>query len=363
MADAADLGFMGRALELARLGLYTTTPNPRVGCVAVKDGDVVGEGWHAKAGLPHAEVLALAQAGARGRGATLYLNLEPCSHHGRTPPCADALIAAGVARVVAAMQDPNPQVAGAGFARLRAAGIRVEHGLMEEEARELNIGFVSRMTRGCPWVRMKIAASLDGRTALANGKSQWITGDAARLDGHAWRARACAILTGIGTVKDDDPRLTVRGVDTPRQPLKVLIDSRLEVDPAARLFEQGAVLVVAAREDRAKEEALRARGAEVICIPNAQGKTELASVMRELGRRGINELHVEAGTRLNGSLLREGCVDELLVYLAPSVMGDTGRGMFALPEPAALDRLVRLEMRGAERIGDDLRILARVRRD
>ena len=363
MADAADLGFMGRALELARLGLYTTTPNPRVGCVVVKDGAVVGEGWHEKAGLPHAEALALAQAGARARGATLYLNLEPCSHHGRTPPCADAVIAAGVARVVAAIQDPNPQVAGAGFAKLRAAGIRVEQGLMEEAARELNIGFVSRMTRGSPWVRMKIAASLDGRTALANGKSQWITGEAARRDGHAWRARACAILTGIGTVKDDDPRLTVRDADTPRQPLKVLIDSRLEVDPGARIFEDGTVLVVAAREDRAKADALRERGAEVICIPNAQGKTELASVMRELGRRGVNELHVEAGTRLNGSLLREGCVDELLVYLAPALIGDTGRGMFALPELTALDQVVRLEMRAVERIGDDLRVLARVRCD
>jgi len=363
MADAADLGFMGRALELARLGLYTTTPNPRVGCVVVKDGAVVGEGWHEKAGLPHAEALALAQAGARARGATLYVNLEPCSHHGRTPPCADAVIAAGVARVVAAMQDPNPQVAGAGFAKLRAAGIRVEQGLMEEAARELNIGFVSRMTRGSPWVRMKIAASLDGRTALANGKSQWITGEAARRDGHAWRARACAILTGIGTVKDDDPRLTVRDADTPRQPLKVLIDSRLEVDPGARIFEDRTVLVGAAREDRAKADALRERGAEVICIPNAQGKTELASVMRELGRRGVNELHVEAGTRLNGSLLREGCVDELLVYLAPALIGDTGRGMFAVPELTALDQVVRLEMRAVERIGDDLRVLARVRRD
>jgi len=363
MAEAADREFMGRALALARRGLYTTTPNPRVGCVVVKDGAVVGEGWHEKAGLPHAEILALAQAGERARGATLYINLEPCSRYGRTPPCADAVIGAGVARVVAAMQDPNPLVAGSGFAKLRAAGVGVEQGLMEDEARALNIGFVSRMTRGLPWVRMKIAASLDGRTALANGKSQWITGEAARRDGHAWRARACAILTGIGTVKDDDPRLTVRDADTPRQPLKVLIDSRLEVDPGARIFEDGTVLVVAAREDRAKADALRERGAEVICIPNAQGKTELASVMRELGRRGVNELHVEAGTRLNGSLLREGCVDELLVYLAPALIGDTGRGMFALPELTALDQVVRLEMRAVERIGDDLRVLARVRRD
>jgi diaminohydroxyphosphoribosylaminopyrimidine deaminase / 5-amino-6-(5-phosphoribosylamino)uracil reductase len=363
MFDAADREFMGRALQLARRGLYTTAPNPRVGCVVVKDGAVVGEGWHEKAGLPHAEVLALAQAGDRARGATLYLNLEPCSHHGRTPPCADAVVAAGVARVVAAMQDPNPEVSGAGFAKLRAAGIGVEHGLMEDEARELNIGFVSRMTRGRPWVRMKIAASLDGRTALANGASQWITGEAARRDGHAWRARACAVLTGIGTVKDDDPRLTVRDVETPRQPLKVLIDSRLEVDPAAHLFDEGKVLVVAAREDAAKAAALRARGAEVVFIPNAEGKTELMSVMREFGRRGLNEIHVEAGTRLNGSLLREGCVDELLVYLAPSVIGDTGRGMFALRELATLEQRVRLAFVDVERVGEDLRIVARIKRD
>jgi diaminohydroxyphosphoribosylaminopyrimidine deaminase / 5-amino-6-(5-phosphoribosylamino)uracil reductase len=363
MSGDADREFMGRALELARRGLYTTTPNPRVGCVVVKDGTVVGEGWHEKAGLAHAEALALAQAAGRARGATLYLNLEPCSHHGRTPPCADAVIAAGAARVVAAMQDPNPLVAGAGFARLRAAGIRVEQGLMEDEARELNIGFVSRMTRGRPWTRMKIAASLDGRTALANGKSQWITGEAARRDGHHWRARACAVLTGIGTVKDDDPRLTVRDVPTSRQPLKVLIDSRLEVDPAARLFEEGHVLVVAAKQDAAKADALRARGAEVIFLPNAEGKTELMSVLRELGRRGVNELHVEAGTRLNGSLLREGCVDELLVYLAPGVIGDTGRGMFALPELTALEERMLLVFASVDRVGDDVRVIARVRRD
>jgi diaminohydroxyphosphoribosylaminopyrimidine deaminase/5-amino-6-(5-phosphoribosylamino)uracil reductase len=363
MSGPADREFMGRALELAGRGLYTTTPNPRVGCVVVKDGTVVGEGWHEKAGLAHAEVLALAQAAGRARGATLYLNLEPCSHHGRTPPCADAVIAAGAARVVAAMQDPNPQVAGAGFARLRAAGIRVEAGLMEEEARELNIGFVSRMTRGRPWTRMKIAASLDGRTALANGRSQWITGEPARRDGHHWRARACAVLTGIGTVKDDDPRLTVRDVQTLRQPLKVLIDSRLEVDPAARLFDEGQVLVVAAKQDAARADALRARGAEVIFLPNAEGKTELMSVLRELGRRGINELHVEAGTRLNGSLLREDCVDELLVYLAPGVIGDTGRGMFALPELAALEERIRLAFVSVDRVGDDVRVIARVKRD
>ncbi|HEY6721796.1 MAG TPA: bifunctional diaminohydroxyphosphoribosylaminopyrimidine deaminase/5-amino-6-(5-phosphoribosylamino)uracil reductase RibD, partial [Burkholderiales bacterium] len=207
MFTAADHEFMGQALALAGRGLYTATPNPRVGCVVVRDGAVVGSGWHEKAGLPHAEILALKEAGDRARGAALYVNLEPCSHHGRTPPCVDAVIAAGVKRVVAAIQDPNPKVAGSGFARLRAAGRAIEHGLKEDEARELNIGFVSRMARGRPWVRMKIAASLDGRTALANGKSQWITGEAARADGQRWRARACAILTGFGTVRDDDPQL------------------------------------------------------------------------------------------------------------------------------------------------------------
>jgi len=351
---------MEQALALAARGLYTTTPNPRVGSVVVKDGAVVGAGWHEKAGLPHAEINALREAGESARGATLYVNLEPCSHHGRTPPCVDAVIAAGVRRVVTAMRDPNPDVAGAGFARLRAAGIEVEQGVMEEDARELNIGFVSRMTRGRPWVRMKIAASLDGRTALANGKSQWITGEAARRDGHHWRARACAVLTGAGTVNEDDPQLNVREVQTPRQPLKVLIDSRLEIRPEARLFESGKVLVVAAREDEVKAKALRARGAEVILVPNPEGKTELMSVMRELGRRGVNELHVEAGTRLNGSLVREGCVDELLVYLAPSVIGDSGRGMFALPELTELEPRTRLSFREVVKIGEDLRIIARI---
>ncbi len=363
MFDAADHEFMGQALALARRGLYTTTPNPRVGSIVAKDGAVVGRGWHEKPGLAHAEVIALREAGERAQGATLYVTLEPCNHHGRTPPCVDAVIAAGVKRVVAAMQDPNPQVSGSGFARLRAVGIEAEQGLMLAEARELNIGFVSRMTRGRPWVRMKVAASLDGRTALASGKSQWITGEAARRDGHHWRARACAILTGAGTVNDDDPRLSVRDVDTPRQPLKVLVDSRLEVKPSARLFDGGNVLVVAAREDPAKAAALQARGAEVISIPNAQGKTELMSVMRELGRRGINELHVEAGARLNGSLVREGCVDELLVYLAPALIGDTGRGMFALPELTELSQMTRVSMRDIARIGDDVRIIARIIQD
>jgi len=360
MVTAADHEFMGRALELAGRGLYTTTPNPHVGCVIARDGTIVGAGWHEKAGLPHAEVLALKAAGARARGATLYVNLEPCSHHGRTPPCADAIIDAGVGRVVASMQDPNPKVAGAGFAKLRAAGIAVEHGLMEEEARELNIGFVARMTRGRPWVRMKIAASLDGRTALANGKSQWITGEAARADGHRWRARACAVLTGFGTVRDDDPQLNVRGVDTPRQPLKIVVDSKFETLPSARLLKDGKTLVVGAVNDAKRIASLKEAGAEVVIIPNERGKVELFKLMEELARRELNEIHVEAGTKLNGSLLQAGVVDELLVYLAPSVIGDSGRGMFNLPELTELSQATALKIREVERIGADLRILARL---
>jgi len=360
MVTAADHGFMGQALELAARGLYTTTPNPRVGCVIARQGTIVGAGWHEKAGMPHAEVLALKAAGARARGATLYVNLEPCSHHGRTPPCADAIIDAGVGRVVAAIQDPNPRVAGAGFARLRAAGIAVEPGLMEDEARELNIGFFSRMTRGRPWVRMKIAASLDGRTALANGKSQWITGEAARADGHRWRARACAILTGFGTVRDDDPQLNVRGVDTPRQPLKIVVDSKFETSPSARVLQGGKTLVVGAVNDAKKIASLKEAGAEVVIIPNDGGKVELFKLMEELARRELNEIHVEAGTKLNGSLLQAGVVDELLVYLAPSLIGDSGRGMFHLPVLTELSRSTALKIREVERVGEDLRILARI---
>ena len=360
MYSAADHDFMAQALRLARRGLYSTTPNPRVGCVIVKDGVVVGEGWHEKAGGPHAEVHALNAAGELARGATTYVTLEPCSHHGRTPPCAEALINAGVARVVAAMQDPNPQVGGRGLASLAAAGIVAECGLLEAEARELNVGFVSRMSHGRPWVRLKLAASLDGRTALHNGVSQWITGPAARQDGHRWRARACAILSGIGTVRDDDPQLNVRGVATDRQPLKVVVDSRLELPPVARVLEGCALLVATALADAEKSELLRQRGAEIICLPNAVGKVDLPALMQELGRRGVNELHVEGGLRLNGALLSEGLVDELLLYLAPCLVGDKARGMFDLPELASLDDKRQLTIRDMRMVGSDLRVIARV---
>ena len=350
---------MAEALALAARGLYTTTPNPRVGAVVVRDGAVVGRGFHERAGGPHAETIALADAGERARGATAYVTLEPCSHHGRTPPCADALVAAGVSRVVAAIADPNP-LAREGADRMRAAGVAVEIGLMEAESRELNIGFISRVARGRPWVRLKVAASLDGRTALAGGESQWITGAEARRDGHRWRARACAILTGIGTVKDDDPRLTVRDIETPRQPLKVVVDSKLEVSPRAKLFASGAVLVVAAVADRDRIARLAEVGAEVIVMPNAAGKVDLAALMVELARRELNEVHVEAGTKLNGSLVSAGVVDEVLLYLAPSLIGDSGRGMFNLPAPASLAARTHLAVRDVTRIGDDVRVIARL---
>lgn len=363
--SAADHAFMAQALRLAQKGLYTTTPNPRVGCVLVKDGLVIGEGWHEKAGEPHAEVHALRAAGEAARGATAYVTLEPCAHFGRTPPCAEALVEAGVARVVAAMTDPNPQVAGRGLERLRAAGIVAESGLMEADAKELNIGFISRMTRGRPWLRLKVAASLDGKTALNNGVSQWITGPDARRDGHTWRARSCAMLTGIGTVRDDDPRLSVRdvpGLVDPRQPLRVVVDSRLETPLNARILEGGgSVLIVAAVDDPARRVALEHRGADVVVLQNADGKVDLPALLGELARRGINEVMSEAGFKLNGSLLREGCVDELLIYQAPILLGDKARGMFNLPELTDLSAKRELKIIDRRMIGDDLRTIARFR--
>jgi len=350
--SAADHEFMARALQLAARGLNTTTPNPRVGCVLVKEGAIVGEGWHERAGEPHAEAHALRQAGAAAHGATAYVTLEPCSHHGRTPPCADALIDAGIVRVVAAMRDPNPLVAGEGIARLSLAGVDVASGLLENEARELNIGFVSRMARGRPWMRLKVAASLDGKTALNNGKSQWITGPDARRDAHAWRARSCAILTGIGTVRDDDPSLTVRDVACTRQPLRVVVDSRLATPATAKILVGDGALIFAAVAGTAP-------GAEVVVMPNSAGKVDLAAMLQELGRRGINELLVEGGMRLNGSLLREGLVDELLIYQAPILLGDVARGMFDLPELTDLGAVQRLRIVDRRIVGTDFFLRAR----
>jgi diaminohydroxyphosphoribosylaminopyrimidine deaminase/5-amino-6-(5-phosphoribosylamino)uracil reductase len=357
----SDTDGMKLALEWAARSMYITAPNPRIGCVIVRDGDVIGAGHTQPAGQAHAEIQALRDAEARGndvRGATAYVTLEPCSHYGRTPPCSNALIQAGLGRVVAAMVDPNPQVAGRGLAQLEAAGIAVSAGVLADEAYELSIGFFNRMRYGRPWVRLKTAASLDGATALDSGESQWITGPDARADGHAWRARASAILTGIGTVKADDPQLTVRGIDTPLQPRRVIVDSRLEIDPAARILQGAPCWIVAAQADPDKAALLRGAGHDVILLPNSAGKVDLPALMIELGRREINELHVEAGSKLNASLVREGCVDELLVYLAPSVIGP-GQGMFALPALAHLKDKFALRFHGVQQVGPDLRILAR----
>jgi diaminohydroxyphosphoribosylaminopyrimidine deaminase/5-amino-6-(5-phosphoribosylamino)uracil reductase len=359
--SAQDHDLMRRALELAARAMNHATPNPRVGCVIARDGRVLGEGWTQLPGFNHAEIEALIDArrnGADLHGATAYVTLEPCSHFGRTPPCVTALIEARLGRVVAAVEDPNPQVAGRGLEALRSGGIDVRCGLLATEAMEMNVGFFSRMNRGRPWLRMKIAASLDGRTALFNGASQWITSAQARADSHAWRARACAILTGIGTVVADNPQMNVRLVETTRQPLKVLVDSRLDVDPQSKLFDGGNVLVACAIDDPVRAARLRDAGAEVIALPNAEGKVDLPALLKELARRGSNEVHTEAGFKLNGSLVREGCVDELLVYLAPALIGDA-TGMVHLPALSDLAQAQRLQFREVTHVGPDVRLLAR----
>ena len=355
MSAAADRTYMARALALAEQGLATTTPNPRVGCVIVRDDRIVGEGWHQRAGEAHAEVHALAAAGAAARGATAYVTLEPCSHFGRTPPCADALLAAGIGRVVAAMADPNPAVAGRGLSRLREAGVTVEAGLLADEARELNIGFVSRMTRGRPWLRLKVAASLDGKTALNNGRSQWITGAESRRDVHGWRARSCAILTASGTVLADDPSLTVRDVPCQRQPLRVVADSRLATPATAKVLADGNALLVTASTGQAPGSAALFRAA------GADGHVDLAAMLGELGRRGINEILVEAGSRFNGALLAAGLVDELLLYQAPLLVGDRARGICDLAELMSLAEARRFDVLERRTFGDDLFLRARPR--
>ncbi len=359
---------MTQALALASKGQTLTSPNPSVGCVIIDTaGQVLGQGSTQRAGGPHAEVVALRAAQDAGhpvRGATAYVTLEPCSHFGRTPPCCDALIEAGLARVVVAQQDPNPLVAGQGIARLRAAGVAVE--LLAPEhpaavaAREINIGFFSRMLRKRPWVRLKIAASLDGSTALQNGLSQWITSPAARADGHAWRARASAILSGIGTVLADNPRLDVRLVETARQPQLVVLDSRLQTPLDAQLFmAERPVWIYGAVPDAARQAALQARGASVSYRPGPQQQVDLVAMLIDLGQREINELHVEAGQRLNGALLQAGLVDELLVYLAPSLLGP-GRGMAALGPLSRLTDGLALKFKSSTAVGPDLRIVARI---
>lgn len=361
MFTAEDHRHMTRALRLAEHGLCTATPNPRVGCVLVRDGRVVGEGWHERAGEPHAEVHALRVAGEAARGATAYVTLEPCSHHGRTPPCANALIDAGVARVVVAMRDPNPLVAGRGIELLTLAGIRVDVGLMEAAARELNIGFVSRMTRGRPWVRLKTASSLDGKTALLNGESKWITGEAARQDVQHWRARSCAILTGVGTVLADDPQMSLRLADATRQPLRVVVDSQLRTPVSAKILQGGEVLLVCQDADVAagRLEHLLQAGVTVLELPGPEGRPDLGLLLEALAQRGVNELHVEAGATLNGALLQAGLVDEWLAYQAPMVLGHAARGLFDLPELTDMAGCQAFALCDHAWLGTDLRLRLR----
>lgn len=358
----SDLEHMARALQLAERGLYSTDPNPRVGCVIVKDGAVVGEGWHVRAGEPHAEVLALRQAGEKARGATVYVTLEPCCHHGRTPPCSDALLAAGVARVVVAMQDPNPLVEGKGLEQLRDAGVRVDTGVLKAAAQALNPGFVSRMTRQRPYVRCKFGVSLDGRTALSNGKSQWITGEAARADVQRWRARSSAIITGVGTVLADDPQMTVRDVaeGAARQPLRVILDTHLSTPLSARILRQpGRTLIVTTEDDAGAAADLQEAGAEVLVVTEFN-LTELLEYLSS--QEHCNEVWIEAGATLAGAFLRARLIDELVLYVAPKIFGNSARGMFQLPEFTALEEAVSLNIVDMRAVGDDWRVIATVSR-
>lgn len=364
MFGASDETFMRRALELAAMAMNHATPNPRVGCVLVRDGAIIAEGFTQRPGEPHAEGHAIKNARSKGNnleGATAYVTLEPCNHFGKTPPCTEALIGAGIQRVVTAMEDPNPMVSGTGHSRLREAGIDVRVGLLSHDALELNIGFVKRMTTGLPWVRCKVAASIDGRTGLANGESQWITGDEARRDGHRWRARACAVLTGSGTVRHDDPHMTVRGVTTVlplRQPLRVVFDHLGELSPTAKVLQGGALVYCADHMAVGLAE-----NVEVVRLPDAKqtGKIDLPAALQDLGARGVNELHVEAGARLMGPMLQAGLVDELLVYLAPKLLGCNAREMFSINAPEKLSDALQFDLHELARLGDDVRIMMRAK--
>jgi diaminohydroxyphosphoribosylaminopyrimidine deaminase/5-amino-6-(5-phosphoribosylamino)uracil reductase len=357
-----DERWMREALALADNALYTATPNPRVGCVIVKDGVAIGSGWTQPYGGLHAEQHALSRCAGDPAGTTVYVTLEPCNQvgaSGRGESCVDSLVRAKVARVVVAAIDPNPQMGGRSLGMLREHRIHVETGVLADVALAQNPGFISRMTRGRPWVRVKMAASLDGRTALANGTSQWITGAEARADGHAWRARACAVLTGVGTVMQDDPALTVRAIETPRQPRRIVVDRHAQTPAGARVLSgPDPVWVFASDEPQAPFPA----NVETIVLRDANGRVDLAAMLDELGRRRINELHIEAGAKLSGAFLALGLVDELLLYFAPSLLGDMARGMFALPQLESLDARIRLGIREVTRIGDDLRVTAYVQR-
>lgn len=361
--SAFDYTCMAEALQLAERGLYSSDPNPRVGCVLAKQGRVIGRGFHRKAGEAHAEVNALHDAGSEARGATAYVTLEPCSHTGRTPPCADALIASGVTRVVAAMQDPNPQVAGRGFEKLKMAGIGTACGLMAAQSHALNSGFISRMRRGRPWLRSKLAVSLDGRTALGNGVSKWISSEPAREDAQRWRARSSAILTGSGTVLADDPALTVRldgGEGAWRQPMRVVVDSILRITPSAKLFKgPGKTCIATLESDVRKHQPLLAAGATVLVMPALDGHVDLSTLLGALAEQECNEVLVEAGPVLNGALLRAGLLDELIIYMAPHLLGDGARGMFALPPIAEMQARHALVLTDVRQIGDNIRMILR----
>lgn len=362
--SSLDNVFMGHALQLAERGLYTTDPNPRVGCVLVKEEEIVGEGWHAMAGGPHAEVVALQQAGDKARGATAYVTLEPCCHHGKTPPCSDALIAAGVSRVIVAMEDPNPLVAGKGLTQLREAGIETQSGLLQAQAESLNPGFVQRMRVGRPYIRCKLAMSLDGRTAMASGESKWITGPGAREDVHRLRARSSAIMSGIGTVLADDPSLTVRleSEEEVRQPLRIVLDPHLSTPEDAKFLKQpGESLIVTASEEKGVQQRLRDAGAEVLCLPNGRDAVDLGALMTKLAERGINEILLETGAILSGAILRAGIIDELIVYMAPKLMGDGARGLFHTPGLEFLADAVELDIRDIRAVGADWRISATIK--
>ena len=361
MFSPVDYAFMSTALRLAEKGLYSTTPNPHVGCVIARNEQIVGSGWHERAGQPHAEINALNAAGEAARGATAYVTLEPCSHYGRTPPCANALIEAGIAKVIIAMEDPNPLVSGRGCALLQQAGIAVQTGLLQAEAHALNVGFITRMVHKKPWIRLKIAASLDGKVALNNGISQWITGEAARQDGHRWRARSCAIMTGIGTVRSDNPLLTVRHVQTSRQPRKIVVDSHLTMPLDAILLQGEEVFIFTANsEHQEKKAALSKLGTRVVVLPNAEGMVDLEKMMVMLADWGMNEILVEAGSGLNGALINAGLVNEMIIYLAPHLLGDDAQGMIRLPELRNLEHKKILEIQDLRMIGQDIRVIARL---
>lgn len=359
MFSSVDYAFMSHALQLAEKGLYSTAPNPRVGCVITQHDKLIASGWHERAGQPHAEINALNSAVSDVRGATAYITLEPCSHHGRTPPCAHALIQAGIAKVIVAMQDPNPLVSGRGCALLQQAGMTVQTGLLQDEANKLNLGFVTRMTHQRPLVRLKIAASLDGKTALTNGTSQWITGESARQDGHRWRARSCAVLTGMGTLKQDDPQLTVRHIKTSRQPKKVVVDKQLAIPLDAKILQGEEVFIFTANsENPEKIAALNQLGAHVTVLPDTQSHVDLQKMLHKLADFEMNELLVEAGGGLSGALVGAGLVDELILYLAPHLLGDVAQGMLKLPELTNLDKKLALDILDVRMIGQDIRVIA-----